>query len=82
MSAGRKAAPQVALAIALVAMIVAFACGGPQKPDHSVDKRKPSADSSKLRSPSTAMGSVSQTSTVSTANLDEARFGGVRQVGS
>jgi len=38
-SAGRKAAPQVALAIALVAMIVAFACGGPQKPDHSVDKR-------------------------------------------
>ena len=27
------------LAVSLAAMIVAFACGGPQKPDHSVDKR-------------------------------------------
>ena len=27
------------LAASLVAMTIAFACGGPQKPDHSIDKR-------------------------------------------
>jgi hypothetical protein len=36
---GRKAAPRAVLAVSLAAMLVAFACGGPQKPDGRVDKR-------------------------------------------